>query len=167
MYRQPIAIKQCSIQFLNMFSAQALQTGIIIYIYIYCVTFIYKMNVYRNRRSVTIWESLVKWNDVCRKTNWLFCISGPMALLCPRSSRFLGLCDTHRHKHSDGLTWKSDQHTALAGTYTAQSKLKRRQSMRSEGSVPEIYAIHTPQKYASVCKPHGIGKHSATLMIFP
>jgi len=33
MYRQPIAIEQCSIQFLRMFSAQALQTRVIISIY--------------------------------------------------------------------------------------------------------------------------------------
>ena len=38
--------------------------------------------------------------------------------------------------------------------------------MRSEEFEPAIYAIHTPQKYASDCKPHGIGKHSATLVIF-
>ena len=33
MYRQPITIKQCSIQFLGMFSAQAQETGSFIYIY--------------------------------------------------------------------------------------------------------------------------------------
>ena len=38
--------------------------------------------------------------------------------------------------------------------------------MCSEGFEPAIYAIHTPQKYASDCKPHGTGKRSATFVMF-
>jgi len=28
--------------------------------------FIYKMNVYSNRQSVKLWETVVEWNDVWR-----------------------------------------------------------------------------------------------------
>jgi len=38
--------------------------------------------------------------------------------------------------------------------------------MRSEGFEPAIAAIHRPQKYASDCKPRGISKPSATLVMF-
>ena len=45
---------------------------------------------------------------------------------------------THRHTHSLGLLWMSDQPLAKAVTYTTHNKHKRRKSMHSAGFEPTI-----------------------------
>jgi len=64
---------------------------------------------------------------------------------------------THTHIHPVVLLWRSDEHVAVAATYTTHNKHKRRTPMPSAGLESAIPAIERPQIYALDRMATGIG----------